>query len=428
MRILFLSHYFPPEVNAPANRTHEHCRAWAEAGHEVHVVTCVPSHPAGKPFSGYRPGWYGTEMVDGIHVHRVWTYLAPNSGVARRVVNYLSFIPTAAFRTWRLGRFDIVIGTSPQFFCAVATWLGASLRGLPWVFELRDLWPESIPAVGAIGPSRALRMLERLELHLYRKSRAVVCVTEAFIANLRRRGVDEGKLFFVPNGIVPSAWDGGSREAGRARLGLAPDEVAVSYIGTLGMAHGLGTVLEAARLLSGESRIRFLIIGDGAERAALEAKVASSGMTNVTFTGLLPRADVTHIMAGTDIALVTLKPSETFKTVLPSKMFEAMAARRPILLAVEGEAKRVLESSGGGVAVPPGNAAALSQAIQDLAADPARRESLGNAGGAFVRREFNRAVWAGRYLTILHNLVHTVPDAADRATLRPAAERPESSG
>jgi glycosyltransferase involved in cell wall biosynthesis len=400
LRILFLSHYFPPEVNAPANRTHEHCRAWVRAGHEVHVVTCVPSHPAGRPFAGYRMGWYQRETIDGIQVHRVWTHLAANKGVARRVANYVSFIPTAVLRTWQLGYFDVVIGTSPQFFCAVAAWLGAAGGRTPWVFELRDLWPEAIPAVGAIGPSRALRALERLELVLYEKADAVVCVTEAFIRNLQRRGVDRSKLHFVPNGIVPAMWEGGSREAGRVRLGLAPDEVAVSYIGTLGMAHGLGTTLEAACRLAG-TKARFLLVGDGAERTALEARAAALGLTNVTFTGLLPRNEIVHLMAATDIALVTLKPSETFKTVLPSKMFEAMAASRPIVLAVEGEARAVLERSGGGVAVPPGNAEALAEAITALASDPGRRNALATAGAQHVRREFDRDAWAAKYLEIL---------------------------
>lgn len=402
MRILFLSHYFPPEVNAPANRTYEHCRAWAAAGHEVHVVTCVPSHPAGKPFPGYRRTWYRAETIDGIHVHRVWTHLAPNRGVARRVAGYLSFVPTAVFRSWRLGGVDVVIGTSPQFFCAVAAWLAASLRRTPWVFELRDLWPESIHAVGALRASLPLRLLERLELHLYASATAVVCVTRAFIDNLERRGISPAKLHYVPNGIVPSMWQGASRRTGRARLGLSPDEVAVSYVGTLGMAHGLGTVLDAARLVEDEApELRFLIIGDGAERQQLEARVQSMRLGNVTFTGLVPHEEVAGVMAATDIALVTLRPSETFKAVLPSKMFEAMAAARPIVLAVEGEAKAVLEASGGGVAVPPGDAISLARAIVSLARDPERRRAMGLAGAAYAAREFNREVWADRYLDIL---------------------------
>ena len=402
MRILFVSHYFPPEVNAPANRTYEHCRAWAAVGHEVHVVTGVPSHPLGRPFPGHKHGWYQQEQIDGVHVHRVWTHLAPNRGVVRRTLNYLSFVPTAIFRAWRLGRFDIIISTSPQFFCAVAGRGAAALRGTPWVFELRDLWPESIHAVGAVRHSLPLRLLEQLELSLYAHASAVVCVTRGFIENLERRGVDTKKLRYVPNGITPAFWAGGSREAGRARLGLAPDQIAVTYTGTVGMAHGLGNVLQAARLLETSlPRLRFFVVGDGAELVELKARAAESRQKNVVFTGLLPRSEIADVLAASDITLVTLKPSETFKTVLPSKMFEAMAAGRPIVLAVEGEAKQVLEHAHAGLPVPPGDAVALARAIAKLAQRPELRERLGNAGSAFVATEFNRAVWADRYLDIL---------------------------
>jgi glycosyltransferase involved in cell wall biosynthesis len=408
VRILFLTHYFPPEVNAPANRTYEHCRSWAAAGHEVHVVTCVPSHPIGEPFPGHRRGWYAHEKTDGIDVHRVWTHLAPNRGVFRRTVNYLSFVPTAVFRSWRLGSFDIIVGTSPQFFCALASYVAAFLRRTPWIFELRDLWPESICAVGAMQKSLALRLLERLELRMYRNASAVVCLTRAFMDNLGRRGVDPAKLKYVPNGIVPSFWESGSRDRGRAQLGLTADQIGVSYVGTIGMAHGLGTVLDAARLLgTSHPGIRFFVVGDGAELADLKARAASLGLSNVAFTGLLPRRDVTAIMAGTDLTLVTLKPADTFKTVLPSKMFEAMAARKPIVLAVEGEAKQVLERAHGGLCVPPGDGRALANAVATLAEDPALRIQLGNNGAEYVAREFNRAVWATRYLNILRNVSET---------------------
>jgi glycosyltransferase involved in cell wall biosynthesis len=402
LRILFLSHYFPPEVNAPANRTFEHCREWAAAGQEVHVVTGVPSHPAGIPFPGHKRGWYRHEQIDGVHVHRVWTYLAPNRGVARRTLNYLSFVPTAVFRVWRLGRFDVMISTSPQFFCAVAGRFAAALRRTPWIFELRDLWPESIHAVGALRRSLALRMLERLELSLYARANAVVCVAQGFIANLERRGVDGRKLRYVPNGIEPEFWAAGSRESGRARLGLMPNQIAVIYTGTIGMAHGLGTVLQAARLVETSlPHVRFFIVGDGAELAELKSRAAESRQLNIAFTGQLPRQHIADILAASDVTLVMLKPAETFKSVLPSKMFEAMAAGKPIVLAVEGEARQVLERSQAGVPVPPGDAVALARAVAKLAQKPELRERLGAAGSAVVATEFNRAVWAERYLDIL---------------------------
>lgn len=422
MRILFFSHYFPPEVNAPANRTHEHCREWVAAGHEVHVVTCVPSHPYGTPFQGFARTWYRHDIVDGIHVHRVWTYLAPNRGVVRRIANYLSFIPAAAFRAWRLGRFDVAVGTSPQFFCAVATWVYTRLVRTPWVFELRDLWPESIPAVGAMKKSFALRWLERLELRMYRDATAIVCVTESFIRTLRGRGIEPGKLHFIPNGIDPAFWQAADRNAARTELGVGDAEILACYVGTIGMAHGLGTVLQAASILSRSApQVAVLIVGDGAELEGLKARAAREGLTNVRFTGQVARERVPGILAAADMVLVTLKPSDLFKTVLPSKMFEAMAARRPILLGVDGEARAVLERGGAGLAFTPGDADALAAGIERLSGDDALRTAMGRSGGDFVERDFTRRVWAARYVEILARLVPAIEGSA--AATAPAFEQ-----
>jgi glycosyltransferase involved in cell wall biosynthesis len=402
VRILFFSHYFPPEVNAPANRTHEHCREWVAAGHEVHVVTCIPSHPFGTPFEGYRRRWHQHERIDGIHVHRVWTYLAANRGILRRALNYLSLIPTAAFRGLRLGPFDVVISTSPQFFCAVGAWVYTRLRRAPWVFELRDLWPESIPAVGAMRRSFALRVLERLEMRMYRDASAVVCVTESFVRSLKARGIDGSKLFFVPNGIVPAFWESSNRADARRQLDLDEDDVLASYVGTIGMAHGLSTVLAAAaELQTIAPRVKLLIVGDGAELAALRAAAVRDGLSSVRFTGMVSRDQVPGILAATDLALVTLRPSDVFKNVLPSKMFEAMAAKCAIVLGVDGEARATLERAGAGVFVKPGDAGALVRAIADLAADPERRARMGIAGSHFAAREFSRRKWAARYVDVL---------------------------
>jgi glycosyltransferase involved in cell wall biosynthesis len=402
VRILFFSHYFPPEVNAPANRTHEHCREWVAAGHEVHVVTCIPSHPFGTPYDGYRRRWYQSERVDGIHVHRVWTHLARNRGVLRRTLNFLSFIPTAAFRGLRLGSFDVVISTSPQFFCAVAAWVFTRLRRTPWVFELRDLWPDSIPAVGAMRKSFVLASLARLEMRMYRDASAVVCVTQGFVKLLQSRGIDGAKLFFVPNGIVPAFWESANRADARHQLQLDDDDVLASYVGTIGMAHGLATVLAAAgKLRAIAPNVTLLIVGDGAELDNLRAEAAREGLSNVRFTGMVSRDRVPAILAATDVALVTLKPSDVFKTVLPSKMFEAMAARCAIVLGVEGEARATLERAGAGVAVAPGDADALAATIAGLAADPARRGRMAAAGSQFVAREFSRHAWAARYIDVL---------------------------
>jgi glycosyltransferase involved in cell wall biosynthesis len=415
MRILFLTHYFSPEVNAPATRTHEHCREWVAAGHEVHVVTGIPSHPAGRPFPAYRRGWHQHEVLDGIHVHRVWTYLAANRGTVRRSINYLSFAISGAWRAWRLGRADVVVGTSPQFFCAVAAWIVARLRDVPWVFELRDLWPASLPAVGAVQDrSLAIRVLERLELRLYRDASAVACLTRGFMRSLVDRGTDEAKLYFVPNGILPEFWSSGDRAVGRRELGVAAHDVLVSYVGTTGMAHGLATVLDVLpRLRERRPDVRVLIVGDGAELERLRAIAAARHLTNVQFTGLVPRSSIPSLLAASDIMLVTLRPSEVFKTVLPSKMFEAMAAARPIVLGVDGDARDLLLEAGAGIAVPPGDAAALVDAVCRLAGDPELRAAMGASGMTYVCREYSRRVWAARYLALLEAVSERRPESVE---------------
>jgi glycosyltransferase involved in cell wall biosynthesis len=253
--------------------------------------------------------------------------------------------------------------------------------------------------------SLTLRLLEYLELRMYRDATAIVCLTEAFIGTLRERGIEAAKLHWIPNGVEPSFWQAADRPAVRTELGLRDDDVLASYVGTIGMAHGLGTLMTAASLLRVHApHVRILVVGNGAELASLRDAASGQGLSNVMFTGLVPREKVPGILAASDMALVTLKPADVFKTVLPSKLFEAMAASRPIVLAVEGEAQRLLERAGAGIAVEPGNPAALAAAIARLAGDPHQRARMGGAGGCFVSREFSRQMWAARYLLLLSQL------------------------
>ena len=402
MRILFFSHYFPPEVNAPAVRTFEHCSEWVRQGHEVHVVTCVPNHPQGEVYEGYQPSLATQrEEMDGIQVHRVWTYIAPNKGFLRRTLGYVSYMFSAALASLSLPRPEVIVATSPQFFCACAGFLASKIRRAPWVFELRDLWPESIVAVGAIRNPMIIGALESVELFLYGDSEHVVSVTPAFQKNLVERGVDPDKVEVVTNGIDPDSWDRVSKEAARAELDLPADQFIASYIGTHGMAHNLETLFEAADRLREEENVHFITAGDGAEFENLKRLRREKGLENVTMLGQVPRERAQFYLHASDASLVLLRDSDLFKTVIPSKIFEAMAAGNPVLLGVDGEARSIVEEANAGIFVEPENAEELARATLDLKESPELRRELGQNGREAVRKRFDRKKLANQMLDCL---------------------------
>lgn len=411
MQITVVCQYFPPESNAPAIRTFEHAREWVRRGHQVTVITGFPNHPSGVIHPGYRGKWLRCEEVEGIEVIRTWLYAAPNRGFGRRVLSFLSFFGSSVV----LGRIygprpDVVVGTSPQFFAAVSAYLLSRMHGVPFVFELRDIWPESAVELGALRSRLLLRPLLALQRHLYRSAARVVIVSEGFRAHLHEAGVPDERIAYVPNGIDPSFLDQPveDREAVRARHGLEGKFV-VSYLGTHGMAHGLGTLLEAADALRGEPDVHFLFAGDGAEREALERRAAAMGLPNVTFLGQQPRAALVGLYRASDVCIVPLRNLPMFRKVLPSKLFEIMGAGVPIICSVPGEAGALVERSGGGVVIPPEDAAALAAAIRALRADPGRLRAMGRAGREFVLREHLRPELARRMAEVLAAAVRGGP-------------------
>ncbi len=281
MRILFFSHYYTPEVNAPASRTSDHCRAWAAEGHEVTVVTSAPNHPHGKIYPGYRNRFYQSETIDGVRVIRVFTLLAANEGFARRILNYVSYLVSVILVMPLLPKADVIVSTSPQFFCGLAGGFARFFKRAPWVLEIRDLWPESIVAVGAMHKGLTIRFLEWLEGFAYRQADAIVSVTRSFVPHIAERCGNPDKIAVFINGVDLGAYarsDNGG--AVRASLGLHEKFVA-AYVGTHGLAHGLTTVLDAAELLENDPRFAFLMVGDGADRRRLEAERAARGLDNV---------------------------------------------------------------------------------------------------------------------------------------------------
>jgi glycosyltransferase involved in cell wall biosynthesis len=402
MHILFLCHYFPPEVNAPASRTYENAKRWVRAGHKVTVLTCHPSHPGGIIYPGHRNSVHAWEEIDGIQVLRVGTYLSANKGFVRRTANYVSFMLSAILQCWRVKDVDIVVSTSPQFFCGMGGYFVSRLKRRPWVLEIRDLWPESIIAVGAITNRRVIRMLEGIESFLYRKADRIVSLTNAFKRHIMARGIPEEKIDIVTNGADLERYVPGDRmNDARKELGLDESVFLASYIGTHGMAHGLSTVLRAAKRLEGEPGIRFLLVGDGAERERLLQEKEELGLTNVIMLGQQPKECMPQFLAATDACMVLLIKSELFKTVLPSKIFEAMAMGRPIVLGVEGESRELIEKGGCGLCIEPENDAQLAEAILKLVKQLDLARELGEKGKRYVASRFDREVLAMEYLALL---------------------------
>lgn len=410
MRILYVSHYFPPEMGAPAGRVAGLGRVWAAAGHDVHVLTGFPHHPTGRIHPDYRHAFrrgFLREEMDGVHVHRTWIFPAANRGKIRRSLNYSSFMASAVISgSLRLPRPDVIVATSPQLLCAAAGQLLARRFRVPLVMEVRDLWPESLIAVGASGKQSPLvNTLERLARGLYARAAHIVTVTDSQRDVIVRFGVPADRVTVVPNGVDRAFLDAGASLASSSPAFGASGRFEVTYIGTIGMAHHLETLLEAAALLRDDSRFHFRLVGEGARREALEAQARAQGLANVEFCGERPRGEVARWIADSSACAVLLRRNDTFRTVVPSKLLEIMAVGRPIILGVEGEARALVERAGAGIAIEPENAAQLAAAIRALASDPAQCRRLAEDGRKFVAREFLRDKLAGRYAALLARLV-----------------------
>lgn len=393
MKVLFLTDNFPPEVNAPASRTFEHCREWVRLGHEVTVITCAPNFPTGRVFAGYRNRLWQQEVVEGIRVVRVWTYITANEGFVRRTLDYLSFMVSAGLAGLFVRRPDVVIGTSPQFFTACAAYWVALCRRRPFVFELRDLWPESIKAVGAMRDSMLLRFFERVEMFLYRRARGIVTVTHSFRDVLERRGIDPSKIVVITNGVDLSRFAPRAKDAELTHQLRFDGKFVLGYVGTHGMAHGLGTVLHAADLVrswpDGE-RFRFLLLGDGAEKQHLKALAADLHLDNVVFVDTVPKDQVVRYWSLLDVSIIHLRKTELFTSVIPSKLFECMGMGIPVLHGVGGESARIVNDEKVGSVFPSGDASALADSIRAANADPAAlarmRAACLDAAGRYDRR------------------------------------------
>ena len=408
MKILYVSQYFPPEMGAPAARAAELAHHWSEGGHEVSVLTGFPNHPTGV----LPPEWRSRlkrlayhEKVGRVDVYRTWLWPLPNRKAHERMRNYASFCVSAALRGLTLPRPDIIISSSPQLLVGLSGWWLAFSRQIPFVFEVRDLWPESLSAVGVSNEESLLhRTLAAVAGFLYEKADHVVVVSPAFKDRLIEDWrVPAEKISIVENGVETEKFSPGpvTDSTLRRQLGIESKFVA-SYIGTMGNAHGLGTLLDAAgEAQTSNPQVVFLLIGEGAEKEKIQAQAKTRGLTNVRFLDQQPREKIPAYILASDACLVLLKKTDVFKTVIPTKMLEFMSCARPVILGVDGQARQIVEDAAAGVAIEPENAAALANAISSLFANRTLGVTMGQKGREYIVKNFSRARTAEKYIEVL---------------------------
>jgi len=403
MKILFITDNFAPEVNAPATRTYEHVKEWIKEDNvEVTVITCAPNFPHGNVYEGYKNKLYQKEYIDGIEVIRVWSYITSNSGFVKRVLDYVSF-GVMAFFVGLFHKHDLVIATSPQFFTTWAAWGLSKIKRKPWVFELRDLWPESIKTVGAMKQGKAIDTLEKIELGLYKSCDKVVVVTDAFKENLINRGIDSSKIEVVTNGSNVELFKPREKSIELLKkLGLK-DKFIIGYIGTHGMAHSLDFIVKSVSKIK-DKNIHFLFIGDGAMKQLVLDMAKKLDIKNATFLNPIKKDDVPKYLSICDVSLAPLKKEDNFKTVIPSKIFEASAMLKPTLLGVEGQAQKIIENFDAGLCFEPENEKDFIKKIDILKNDKNRYNQL-QKGCKKLAIEYDRKKLAKKMLYIIKKLI-----------------------
>ncbi len=408
MHILFLSNYFPPEVNAPATRLHEHARQWVADGHTVDVLTSVPNFPEGEVYDGYE-NRLTEEERDGIRATRVPMYVSPNEGIIQRTLSYLSFMLSACWYAGRLPKPDVLVATSPQFFAALAGAWVAWWKDVPFVLEIRDLWPESVVAVGAMDRNLVVRFFEWVEEQLYQTADHIVVVTDAFKSAIAEKGISRDKISVIKNGIETDWWEKPLDEERLAALRREHDlegKFVASYIGTIGMAHRADVLLEAAQRCD-DPDIVFMVVGTGAKREELAARQDEQQLDNFRLVDKVPKETVPYLLALSDVSVVHLRDNSLFETVIPSKIFEAMATRTPIVLGVRGEARRIIDNAGAGIPIPPEDPKALVEAVRRLKERPELHAEMAENAHEHVRAHYDRKVLAREYASLLGQVAGT---------------------
>jgi len=394
MRILLLTQYFPPETGAAPLRASHFAKGLARAGHDVTVLTGMPNHPSGVKLPGYSRKLFAREEVDGVHVRRVYLFCRPKRSFVTRMLNHTSFaICSALFGVW-LGRPDMVLVSSPPLFAGLSGWLIALVRGIPFVLDVRDYWPHAAVALGQLTSARVIRMAEWMEEFLYRRAARILAVTPGMIRLMRERGIPAHRITYLPNGADSDVFTPADNGSTDSKGSTDSNGITVLYSGTHGLVHGMDVILDAAATLRHDERIRFLLIGDGADKDRLMGEADRRGLTNVSFGPSLPLAELAETMQSAGVCVATTDASEFSRGTIPVKIFDYMACGQPVVGALDGDGRAVIEASGGGIVVAPEDGDGLASALVRLADDPSEREALGERGRRFVREKWCRRVLA----------------------------------
>lgn len=403
MHILIIHQAFASLDEPGGTRHYEFARLLSARGHRVTVIASPVSYMTGKP-SSLRPSPTGRGdggEGQGITVLRASVYSAHHKSFVHRIFAFFSFMLSSFWLGLGVEQVDVIWGTSPPIFQGVTAWGLARLKRARFLFEVRDLWPRFAVAVGVLRNPWLIRASEWLERFLYRHAERVIVNSPGFREHVERRGAKRVDL--IPNGADPSMFDPQDEGASFRTRYLLTDKFVALYAGAHGMSNDLGVVLQAARMLAG-SDIHIVLLGDGKEKANLQAQASVMGLSNVTFVPWLPKAEIAGALAGADACIAILKPLEEYKTTYPNKVFDYMAAGRPVVLAIDGVIREVVEAAGCGVFVLPGNPSALAEAIRELALDRERARQMGLAGRQYLEQHFSRAAIGEQLIRLLGEL------------------------
>ncbi len=401
MHILLIHQAFAT-LNEPGGTRHaELAQYLTEQGHRVTVIASPVSYLTGE--SSDRQKWITkTQPSPELTIFRCYTYGALHKSFIHRVFSFLSFMVSSFTATLQVRKVDIVWGTSPPIFQGATAWLVARLKRAEFLFEVRDLWPAFAIAVGVLQNKLLIKASEWLECYLYRHADRVVVNSPGFVEHVTTHGAD--KVTLIPNGVDVDMFAVKSNpDAFRIQYGFQ-DNFVIVYAGAHGLSNDLDVVLDAAVILKSQTRMRIVLVGDGKEKAALMSRATELDLFNVSFLPPQPKRFMPYVLAAADACLAILKPLELYKTTYPNKVFDYMAAGKPVILAIDGVIRQVVESAGGGVFVKPGDPQALATAINNLAANPEHAKSMGQAGYRYVRKHFNRPGIARQLIAVMEQL------------------------